>query len=77
MIPPIGDEPTWFVDPLDGTTNFVHGFPFSCVSIGLAGAALCTLGEVGTSGLPPPWLSLHLKLRLEPRRLDLAFKLEG
>ena len=32
----IGDEPTWFVDPLDGTTNFVHGFPFSCVSVGLA-----------------------------------------
>lgn len=24
------------VDPLDGTTNFVHGYPFSCVSIGLA-----------------------------------------
>ncbi len=26
---------TWHVDPLDGTTNFVHGFPFFCVSIGL------------------------------------------
>lgn len=24
------------VDPVDGTTNFVHRFPFSCVSIGLA-----------------------------------------
>lgn len=24
------------VDPLDGTTNFVHGYPFTCVSIGLA-----------------------------------------
>ena len=34
-LPEIGDEPTWFVDPLDGTTNFVHAFPFSCVSIGL------------------------------------------
>jgi len=30
------DEPTWMCDPLDGTTNFVHGFPFVCVSIGLA-----------------------------------------
>lgn len=30
------DEPTWMVDPVDGTTNFVHGFPFVCVSIGLA-----------------------------------------
>ncbi|XP_052180665.1 inositol monophosphatase 3-like isoform X2 [Diospyros lotus] len=28
-------EPTWIVDPVDGTTNFVHGFPFVCVSIGL------------------------------------------
>jgi myo-inositol-1(or 4)-monophosphatase len=25
----------WVVDPLDGTTNFVHGFPFYCVSIAL------------------------------------------
>jgi fructose-1,6-bisphosphatase/inositol monophosphatase family enzyme len=24
------------VDPLDGTTNFVHGYPFTCVSIGLS-----------------------------------------
>jgi myo-inositol-1(or 4)-monophosphatase len=25
----------WVVDPLDGTTNFAHGFPFWCVSIAL------------------------------------------
>ncbi len=25
----------WIVDPLDGTTNFAHGFPFWCVSIAL------------------------------------------
>lgn len=30
------DAPMWHVDPLDGTTNFVHGFPMYCVSIGLA-----------------------------------------
>ncbi len=24
----------WIVDPLDGTTNYAHGFPFFCVSIG-------------------------------------------
>ncbi|KAL0787285.1 hypothetical protein Bca101_003531 [Brassica carinata] len=28
----LADEPTWIVDPVDGTTNFVHGFPFVCVS---------------------------------------------
>ena len=26
----------WIIDPLDGTTNFIHGFPFYCVSIALA-----------------------------------------
>lgn len=26
---------TWYVDPLDGTTNFVHGFPYFSTSLGL------------------------------------------
>jgi myo-inositol-1(or 4)-monophosphatase len=30
------ERPTWIVDPLDGTTNYVHGHPVYCVSIGLA-----------------------------------------
>ena len=25
----------WYVDPLDGTTNFTHGLPFCCVSVAL------------------------------------------
>ncbi|KAF8203958.1 hypothetical protein BJ912DRAFT_895941 [Pholiota molesta] len=33
--PPLTDAPTFCVDPIDGTTNFVHGFPFVCISIGL------------------------------------------
>jgi len=28
-------EYRWIIDPLDGTTNFIHGFPQYCVSIGL------------------------------------------
>lgn len=28
--------PTWIVDPLDGTTNFIHGVPQFAVSIGVA-----------------------------------------
>ncbi|MEO8936132.1 MAG: inositol monophosphatase family protein [Burkholderiaceae bacterium] len=28
-------ENLWIIDPLDGTTNFIHGFPQYCVSIGL------------------------------------------
>ncbi|XP_072267197.1 inositol monophosphatase 1 [Pyxicephalus adspersus] len=30
------DNPTWIIDPIDGTTNFVHRFPFVAVSIGFA-----------------------------------------
>ena len=28
-------EYRWIIDPLDGTTNFIHGFPQYCVSIGV------------------------------------------
>jgi myo-inositol-1(or 4)-monophosphatase len=30
-----GGDYRWYVDPLDGTTNFAHGFPVFCVSLGL------------------------------------------
>ncbi|GIM45000.1 inositol monophosphatase [Collibacillus ludicampi] len=29
-------EYLWIIDPIDGTTNFIHAFPFCCVSIALA-----------------------------------------
>ncbi|XP_025204348.1 inositol monophosphatase 2-like [Melanaphis sacchari] len=29
-------EPTWIIDPIDGTTNFIQGFPFCCISLALA-----------------------------------------
>ncbi|KAH8884757.1 inositol monophosphatase [Thozetella sp. PMI_491] len=32
----ITNEPTFIVDPIDGTTNFIHGFPNACISLGLA-----------------------------------------
>jgi myo-inositol-1(or 4)-monophosphatase len=31
-----GADHVWIIDPLDGTTNFIHGFPVYCVSIALA-----------------------------------------
>jgi myo-inositol-1(or 4)-monophosphatase len=31
----LGGEYRWYVDPLDGTTNFAHGYPVFCVSMGL------------------------------------------
>ena len=30
------DEPTWVIDPIDGTNNFIHGIEFICISIALA-----------------------------------------
>ncbi|KAJ2801375.1 hypothetical protein H4R20_003697 [Coemansia guatemalensis] len=31
----VTDDPTWVVDPVDGTNNFVHHFPYTGISIGL------------------------------------------
>jgi len=36
----------WVIDPLDGTVNFSHGFPFYCVSIGLEYNGESLLGVV-------------------------------
>ena len=41
-----GKTTRWVVDPLDGTTNFVHGFPFYAVSIGLEVDGVPTVGVV-------------------------------
>ena len=30
-----GSGAVWYVDPIDGTTNFAHGHPFFCISLGL------------------------------------------
>jgi len=39
-------ENVWIIDPLDGTTNFLHGFPQYCVSIALAQRGVVTQGVV-------------------------------
>jgi myo-inositol-1(or 4)-monophosphatase len=36
----------WIIDPLDGTTNFAHGFPHYAVSIGLEWDGICTVGVI-------------------------------
>lgn len=33
--PELTNAPTWIIDPVDGTMNFVHGYPFVCISVGL------------------------------------------
>lgn len=43
-----GDDPShrWIVDPLDGTTNFLHGIPHFAVSVGLEQDGTITAGVI-------------------------------
>ena len=49
------DGPTWYCDPIDGTTNFVHGHPFFCVSIGLLDRNTPLAGAVVAPALGTRW----------------------
>jgi myo-inositol-1(or 4)-monophosphatase len=39
-------ECRWIVDPLDGTTNFAHGYPQFCISIAFENRGIVTMGLV-------------------------------
>jgi myo-inositol-1(or 4)-monophosphatase len=61
-VPIVGEEeggspegPTWYCDPIDGTTNFVHGHPFWCVSIGLMDRNSPLCGAVVAPALATTW----------------------
>jgi myo-inositol-1(or 4)-monophosphatase len=62
-IPIVGEEqggeadarPTWFCDPIDGTTNFAHGHHFFAVSIGLMRGGAPLLGAVVAPALKCEW----------------------
>jgi len=41
-----GGACTWIIDPLDGTTNYAHGFPWFCVSIALEIEGVVSVGVV-------------------------------
>lgn len=42
----IGETYNWIIDPLDGTTNFIHGLPTYCVSIALQENEEIVLGVI-------------------------------
>ena len=54
----MGGAPTWYVDPLDGTTNFVHGHPFFCVSVGLLAGNTPLLGVVVAPAIRVEWTGI-------------------
>ncbi len=41
-----GRENRWIIDPLDGTTNYAHGYPFFCTSIAYEEKGEVTIGVV-------------------------------
>jgi len=41
-----GNPDAWYVDPLDGTTNYAHGLPFFCVSVAYRHAGATMAGAV-------------------------------
>jgi len=70
-------DAVFFVDPLDGTTNFAHGHPFHCVSIGLWRAGRPVLGVIAAPMLGVVWsggpgLGAIREDRLRNVRADLA-----
>lgn len=62
-IPVVGEEqggvpderPTWFCDPIDGTTNFAHGHAYFAVSIGLLQRGTPLAGAVVAPALHCEW----------------------
>ena len=42
----LNQDRVWVIDPLDGTTNFSHGFPHFCVSIALVSQGIPHLGMI-------------------------------
>ncbi|KAG8041627.1 hypothetical protein G9C98_002920 [Cotesia typhae] len=40
------DAPTWVIDPIDGTMNFVHGLPHTCISVALLINKITEIGLV-------------------------------
>jgi len=42
----LGNAPTWIIDPIDGTMNFVHSNPLVCTSVGLTVNKKLVLGVV-------------------------------
>ncbi|MCJ7479201.1 MAG: inositol monophosphatase [Candidatus Nanohaloarchaeota archaeon QJJ-7] len=63
---PEGEERVWVIDPIDGTKNFTHGFPFYCSSIALKEAGDVKVGAI----ISPPRNEFFTAVRGEGAWLD-------
>ena len=69
-----GEGFMWIIDPLDGTTNFIHGFPVFSVSIA---AATLGEGEGGGNGSRMDPSDLAVGVVLDPLREEIFTALKG
>lgn len=75
-----GDETVWIIDPLDGTTNYLHGFPMFAVSIGVQVKGRMTVGVVYDPNRQELFTAIRgVGAQLDGRRLRVKNqqKLEG
>ncbi|MGE0487658.1 MAG: inositol monophosphatase family protein [Vulcanimicrobiota bacterium] len=78
--------PCWVVDPLDGTTNFTHGYPLVAVTVALLAGGTCQVGVVydplrdelftGARGRPSRLNGQPIKVS-HRRRLEEALLITG
>lgn len=70
---PLTEAPTFIVDPIDGTVNFVHSFPYACVSLGFAINRIPTVGVVYNPTTKTLWSAIrgHGAFRNQETRLPL------
>jgi myo-inositol-1(or 4)-monophosphatase len=74
-----GETYNWVIDPLDGTTNFIHGIPCFAVSIGLIREGVPILGviyEVNLDECFYAWEGSQAFLNDHPIQVSKAAKLE-
>lgn len=75
----VSDDYNWIIDPLDGTTNFIHGIPAYCISIALQFRSELILGvvyEISRDECFYAWKDGGAYLNGKPIRVSEAAKLE-
>ena len=72
-------ELSWYVDPIDGTTNYAHGHPLWCVSIGLVSRGDFLAGVVVAPSIQTTWvggMGLPTRRNGEPCRVSDVAELD-
>ncbi|KAL4936992.1 hypothetical protein BDV06DRAFT_216238 [Aspergillus oleicola] len=71
---PLTEAPTFIIDPIDGTVNFVHGFPHACISLGFAIKRMPCVGVVFNPYSHTLYSAIRGKGALLNRKIPLPLK---